>query len=218
MFTGIVERQGEIISAASSAAGRRLAIRAAGYWDELTLGASVAVDGVCLTIVEHRGDIAEFDVIGETLSRTTLNRAVAGRFVNLERSMRADARIDGHFVQGHVEAVSDVLRVEREPRSETWWFAVPEHVRRHLIPKGSIAVDGISLTLVDVRADRFSVSLIPTTLNLTTLGKKKPGDRANIETDILVRTLIHTLDSMMRSDQYSTGVTHEVLRRAGYSP
>ena len=181
MFTGIIERQGQIVSLTPTGAGRRLVVRAPGFWDDTGPGASVAVDGVCLTVARADGQTAEFDVVGETLARTTLGRARAGVQVNLEKSLRPDSRLDGHFVQGHVDGVGEIVRVEQKPHESKWWFKAPESVRKYIIPKGSIAIDGISLTIVDVTADAFSVVLIPTTLKITTLGSKRAGDSVNLE-------------------------------------
>lgn len=197
-----------------TAAGARLAVRAADYWAESVPGASIAVDGVCLTVAEVRGDVAEFDVVGETLSRTTLGRAAAGRRVNLERAMRGDGRLDGHFVQGHVEGVGVVERVERGAGEEKWWFRVPAELTACMIPKGSIALDGISLTLVDVRDALISVVLVPTTLRVTTLGHKGPGDGVNIETDMIVRSIVRVMQQMGEAGR--SGLTRAQLREAGF--
>lgn len=214
MFSGIIETRGRIVRVTETAAGKRLAIAARGYWTDLAGGASVAVDGVCLTMVSARDDNAEFDVIGETLQRSTLGRAAAGREVNLERSLRADGRIEGHFVQGHVDGIGEVTHVERGPQSAKWWFRAPSALRACLIPKGSIAIDGISLTIVDVDGDRFSAALIPTTLERTTLGEKGPGDAVNLETDILVRTVLRVLASMQGSS--SSPLTVQRLIEEGF--
>lgn len=224
MFSGIIEQTGEIIRLTSTAAGQRLAVRAAGYWRDVAPGASVAVDGVCLTVVQTSGDTAEFDVVGETLARSTLGRVGIGSRVNLERSLRADSRIDGHFVQGHVDGVGTVMRIDRERAAETWWFEAPPELAGYLLPKGSIAIDGISLTLVEVEGPRFSVALIPTTLQRTTLSAKRRGDAVNLESDILVRTIVQTLHRMQRGGNAAaeqTGsaaatLTSEVLRQAGF--
>jgi riboflavin synthase len=223
MFTGIIEMTGEVASSSPSASGRRLAVRAPGFWDNLTEGASVAIDGVCLTLTDWRGgDTGQFDVIAETLARTTMGHVRPGGRVNLERSMRADARIDGHFVQGHVEAMGCVHRIERGPGSERWWFSAPPAVMSAVLPKGSIAVDGISLTVVDVSDGAFSVALIPTTLKLTSLSAKTIGDAVNLESDILTRSVVRCVERMLaagpveyRRDS-TTGVTLDALREGGF--
>ncbi len=196
MFSGIIERVGRVLSVRDHGDGRRLVLDAPGYWDPLSPGSSVAVDGECLTLVSRDGDSAGFDVVPETLSCTTLGRRVAGDGVNLERSIAAGARLDGHFVQGHVDAVATVAAVERGPAGQRWRFALESATMRYIVPKGSVAVDGISLTVTEVRNGQFGVALVPHTLEHTTLGGKRPGDHVNIETDILARTVIHAIESL----------------------
>ncbi|MFO0974628.1 MAG: riboflavin synthase [Phycisphaerae bacterium] len=197
MFTGIIERTGAVRGVSRRGAAARLTVEAdAEFWSPLPLGASVAIDGVCLTLVERRGAAAEFDVIPETLQRTTLGQVAPGHDVNLERALSAGARLDGHFVQGHVDAVAVVARVTRAGGDARWLFELDPAALRYVIPKGSIAIDGISLTVVDVTRREFSVAIIPATLERTTLGRKLAGARVNIETDILARTVVRTLESM----------------------
>jgi riboflavin synthase len=150
-----------------------------------TLGESVAINGCCLTAVAVDGNRWSFQAGSETLSKTNLGRLRAGNAVNLERALPVDGRFGGHFVQGHVDGVGQVDRVERDGEWVTMWFRAPEALVRQLVPKGSVAIDGVSLTVVQVAADRFSVALIPHTLEMTTLGLRQPGDDVNIETDIL---------------------------------
>ncbi len=150
-----------------------------------TLGESVAINGCCLTAVVIDGNRWSFQAGSETLSKTNLGRLHAGDRVNLERALPVDGRFGGHFVQGHVDGVGQVDRVEREGEWVTMWFRAPEALVKQLVPKGSVAVDGVSLTVVQVAVDRFSVALIPHTLEITTLGVRQPGDEVNIETDIL---------------------------------
>lgn len=214
MFTGIIETTGAVRSIVSQPAGARLAIEAAAFWDGLSDGASIAIDGVCLTIARRHGAVAEFDVIHETLRRTTLGDLRPAARVNLERALSAGARLDGHFVQGHVDAVGVVTRVERSAGEALWHFALDAEPMRYVIPKGGIAIDGISLTVASVGPREFGVALIPTTLARTTLADKGVGARVNIETDILARTVVHTLESMTAA---RGGLTLESLRRAGYA-
>lgn len=197
MFTGIIERTGTVRSASARPGGVRLAIAAdEAFWRELTIGASVAIDGTCLTIVAVRGAVAEFDVIAETLRCTTLGALAGGDMVNLERALVAGARLDGHFVQGHVDAVAIVSRVRQTAGEAEWTFRLDPEVMKYVIPKGGIALDGISLTVAATARDEFTVALIPTTLARTTLGRKQAGAKVNVETDILVRTVVHTLTSL----------------------
>jgi riboflavin synthase len=171
---------------APSGATLRLTIRVPDdFGPEGTLGESVAINGCCLTAVVIDGNRWSFQAGSETLSKTNLGRLCAGDRVNLERALPVDGRFGGHFVQGHVDGVGQVDRVERDGEWVTMWFRAPETLVRQLVPKGSVAVDGVSLTVVQVAGDRFSVALIPHTLEITTLGIRQPGDDVNIETDIL---------------------------------
>jgi riboflavin synthase len=186
MFTGLVESLGTVARMVDTGAGRRLAVhdRIATH---LVLGESVAVNGACLTVVAVRGDEFDFEVGPETLLRTNLGGLAAGDRVNLERSLRVGDRLGGHFVQGHVDAVGVIDRRERNGDWEDVWFRCPPELTRLMVPKGSIAVDGISLTLVNVETDRFRVMLIPHTQTATTLGFKRTGDPVNLEADMLAK-------------------------------
>jgi riboflavin synthase len=187
MFTGLVETLGRLDRVIDEGAGRRLTIRWPGLDAPLAIGESVAVNGCCLTVVASDGETAEFQAGPETLDRTNLGDKRAGDVVNLERSLRVGDRLGGHFVQGHVDATAAL----RERRTEGEWeflaFALDPTWTPLMVEKGSIAVDGVSLTLVDVKTDGFSVMLIPHPLAATTLGRLRVGDRVNIETDMLAR-------------------------------
>ena len=198
MFSGIIDAIGEVESSTGTSAGRRLTVRARGYWGDVSEGASIAIDGVCLTVAGVSGDAASFDVISETLRRTTLGDLAPGGRVNLQKSLAVGDRVDGHFVQGHVDAVATVVKIEHDPSDVRWWFAPDAAALPYIIPKGGVAIDGISLTVVSVTEGMFDVALIPTTLERTTLGAKAAGDRVNIETDILARTVVNYLQSMGR--------------------
>ncbi len=187
MFTGLIEALGTVREQTASGAGSRLVIAEPGIAGELRLGESVAVNGVCLTVVAHDTETFAFEVGPETLARTNLCELSVEDRVNLERSLRVGDRLGGHFVQGHVDGVG---RVERHlPQGEwlTVWFSCPAELAAQMVSKGSVAVDGVSLTLVDVEANGFSVALIPHTLEHTTLGFKKPGAAVNLETDVLAK-------------------------------
>jgi riboflavin synthase len=186
MFAGLVESLGTVTRAADTGAGRRLTVRDA-MGPQLAVGESVAVNGACLTVVEVRGDEFGFDVGPETLLRTNLGRLAVGDRVNLERSLKVGDRLGGHFVQGHVDAVGTIDARVRNGDWEDVWFRCPAELTRLMVPKGSIAVDGISLTLVNVEAERVSVMLIPHTQAVTTLGFKKAGDPVNLEADMLAK-------------------------------
>jgi riboflavin synthase len=187
MFTGIVETIAEVEAVRPEEPGRRLIVRAASVSAEVALGESVAVNGCCLTVVARDAVRLEFQAGPETLSRTNLGDLMAGNSVNLECSLRAGDRLGGHLVSGHIDAVGTVDERLDEGDWSTFWFRVPAPVTRQMAAKGSVAVDGVSLTLVAVEGDRFSVQLIPHTLAVTTLGARQPGDRVNIETDLLAK-------------------------------
>jgi riboflavin synthase len=186
MFTGLVEALGEVRELTGDGGGRVLTV-AAPFAAQLTLGESVAVNGTCLTVVAHDAATCRFEVGPETLHRTNLGELRVGDRVNLERSLRVGDRLGGHWVQGHIDGVG---RIERRVPDGPWlgvWFSCPAELAAQMVRKGSVAVDGISLTLVDVTAGGFSVALIPHTLDNTTLGFKRPGDAVNLETDILAK-------------------------------
>ncbi len=184
MFTGIVETLGSIRAVQPLSDGRELTI-AAPFAPDLALGESVAINGACLTVVAHDAETCRFQAGFETLAKTNLGELRDGERVNLERALKLSDRLGGHLVTGHIDGVGKIL--ERMPHGEfelIWFSAAPE-LTQQMAPKGSIAVDGISLTLVDVKDDRFSVMLIPHTLAQTTLGFKRTGDTINLETDLL---------------------------------
>ncbi|MFQ5411827.1 MAG: riboflavin synthase [Phycisphaerae bacterium] len=217
MFSGIIDAIGQVREARSANGGTTLVIRAPGYWTGLSVGGSIAVDGVCLTLTGTDRDDAEFDVIAETLRRSTLGDLKPGDRVNLQRSLAIGDRIDGHFVQGHVDAVGTVAHVIQSGEESLWWFSTESETMAYITPKGSIAIDGISLTIAAIEPERFGVALIPTTLERTTLGSKLPGARVNIETDILARTTVHYLRSILPDGMRATGpLTAEFLERHGF--
>ncbi len=212
MFTGIIERTGIIRETRSTSGGQKLCIEVGPMATELPLGASVAISGVCLTVCHTSHDCAEFDVIKETLSCTTLESKRANDKVNLERSLRVGDRLDGHFVQGHVDGVAEVTSVTSSDQERSVWLRPDKSLTAYIIPKGSVTIDGVSLTIAAVERDTFSVALIPTTLTLTTLGSLKIGDKVNIETDIVARTIVHHLH---RAGD-AKGITLDSLRGAGF--
>lgn len=190
MFTGLVEGLGRVVATEPETAGLRLIIAPPATMlgiegDRCQLGDSVAINGCCLTVIEIRHDCWAFQAGTETLSKTNLGSLKVNDCVNLERSLPVNGRLGGHFVQGHVDGVGQVDAIDREGDWVTMWFRVPEALARLMVSKGSVAVDGISLTVVNAEQNRFSVALIPHTLTVTTLGVRKVGDSVNIETDIL---------------------------------
>jgi len=182
MFTGIIERSGRVKSVRRTRGGARIAIE--GPFG-VPVGASVAVNGVCLTSLEPRGLV--FDMVPETLSRTTLGHLRAGTRVNLERALAAGARLDGHVVHGHVDGTGVVESLARKGGAVTLRVKVAPALADQIVPKGSIAIDGVSLTVVESADGKFSVALIPATLARTTLARLRKGDRVNIETDVLAK-------------------------------
>lgn len=207
MFTGIIEE----IGAVSRRSGAELAILAEKVLDGLKEGDSVAVNGACLTVVAFfpKGFVAQ--VSPETYSRTTLGRLKPGHAVNLERAMRADGRFGGHFVLGHVDGIGQVTSIREQGEFSLWQFTAPDEVARYLAPKGSIAIDGISLTLVAPERNTFGVAVIPATLRTTTLGSRRPGDPVNMEADILGKHIRHYMNLDGRN-----GVTADFLARHGF--
>jgi riboflavin synthase len=198
LFTGIIEEVGEVVAVEPRGDSAVLTIRVARIIDDVSHGASIAVDGVCLTVVGWTpGDAFDirFDVMGETLKRSVVGALTVGDRVNLERAVRADARLDGHVVQGHVDGTGVV--VSRTP-GDAWdavRFGLPAELARFVAEKGSIAVDGVSLTVTGVGPDWFEVGLIPETLRATTLGGKAPGDPVNLEVDVLAKYVARLLES-----------------------
>lgn len=178
MFTGIVEELGHL----TAREGGRFTFAAGTVLDDAAAGGSIAVDGCCLTLVEHGPGWWAADVVDETLSRTTLGERVPGDAVNLERPLRLADRLGGHLVQGHVDAVGEVLAAAPD-----LVVAAPPAVMRYVVVKGSIAVDGCSLTVAGVDGDRFAVAIVPHTAEVTTLGRRRRGDRVNLEVDLLAK-------------------------------
>jgi riboflavin synthase len=196
MFTGIVEELGSVRAITPGAGGARLVIAARDVLEDARLGASIAVNGCCLTVVERDDDTWAADAVTETLERTTLGSLHAGDPVNLERPVRLADRLGGHLVQGHVDAVGTLRdRVALADGSTRMLFAAPGSVLRHVVEKGSVSVDGISLTVaaLDDRAGTFAVAVIPHTLAVTTLGTTRPGDPVNLEADVLAKYVARLL-------------------------
>ncbi len=208
MFTGIIEEVGAV----SRRSGAEIAILAKTVLEDIHEGDSIAVDGVCLTVVafDAHGFVAQ--VSPETWSRTTLERLKPGHAVNLERAMRADNRFGGHFVLGHVDGVGRIASVTDQGDFSLWRFNAPDAVAQYIVPKGSIAVDGISLTVATPERNAFAVAIIPATLKKTTLGAKRPNDHVNLEADIIGKHIRH----YMNRDSAS-GVTAEFLARHGFT-
>lgn len=187
MFTGIVEEVGEIVALDNGTDSARLSVRGPLVTSDVVLGASISVNGVCLTVTDVADDVFAVDVMAETLRRSSLAGLAPGEPVNLERAMRADGRFGGHVVQGHVDGVGEVVARVPGDRWEVVRVSLPQALRRYVVEKGSVAVDGTSLTVSTVLDDAFEVSLIPTTLAATTLGRRAVGDVVNLEVDVLAK-------------------------------
>lgn len=189
MFTGIVEETGEVVAVSRTKAGTRLRVRTS-FAPELTRGQSIAVSGVCLTVEEREEDGFEVFLSRETLDRTYLDAVTEGNRVNLERAVPADGRFDGHFVQGHVDGTAELRAVDRtgnDGDDREYTFALPSDLRRYVVEKGSIAVDGISLTVAELGGGEFSVAVVPETYRLTNLSGKALGDPVHLEVDLVAK-------------------------------
>ena len=188
MFTGLVSDIGVVERLSPAAGGARLVLRPAALpVDDLAPGESVCCSGACLTVVERGGGLVAFDAVPETLARTTLGRWTSGTRVNLERALRLSDRLGGHLVAGHVDAVGEVLAVAAEGQGARLTLSLPPAIALLVAEKGSIAIDGVSLTVASAGRDRFEVALIPETLARTTLGAARAGTRVNLEADVVAR-------------------------------
>jgi riboflavin synthase len=195
LFTGIVEELGTVERVEDKGDAVRLTIRAETVLDDVRLGDSIAVNGCCLTVAERTGHLWTADLMQETLDQTSLRGARPGDRVNLERAVTPITRLGGHIVQGHVDAVGEIVSRTAGEHWEVVDIALPPELARYVVDKGSITVDGVSLTVVEAGEDRFTVSLIPETLARTTLGHRQPGDRVNLETDVIARHLEKLVNS-----------------------
>ena len=196
MFTGIVEYRGSVTGVEQGAGGMTLSLET-GPLDGIEVGDSISVNGVCLTAVEAEPQRVTVDVVLETLHRSTLGSIEKGDPVNLELPMRADGRFGGHVVQGHVDGVGEVLAIEPEGDGKRMRLAVPGQLTRYMVEKGSITVDGVSLTIAAMNGREIEIALIPHSLKLTTLGLRTVGEKVNLEVDVLAKYV----ESLMRADQ-----------------
>ncbi len=197
MFTGIVEAVGKIAALESRGELTCLEIEAPSITEGVKLGDSIAINGACLTVTAGEGGTLAFEAVQETLDKTNLGDLREGSRVNLERAMRSDGRLDGHIVQGHVDGVGRVQELRREGDDVRLFVACGPEVASYLVDKGSVTVDGVSLTVVEARDDGFDVALIPHTLQVTTLGERRPGDRVNLEADILGKYVKRYLEKIL---------------------
>ncbi len=207
MFTGIIEEIGTV----AARNGADLTIRAKSVLDGIALGDSIAIDGACMTVAEFSASSFRVQVSPESFAKTTLGALKPGDPVNLERAMAAGDRFGGHFVQGHVDGVGHIEGVRPQGDFALWSFRAPADVARYLVPKGSVTIDGISLTVVDPRGDVFDVAVIPETLQRTKLASKKAGDAVNMEADMLGKHIYHYTRAA------APGLTHATLARHGFA-
>lgn len=190
MFTGIIEAVTSVLSLEKQENLYTLAISKPASFTDVRIGDSIANDGVCLTVTAVKPKILTFDLMKETLDATTLGDVVPGSLLNVERAMKADARLGGHFVTGHVDVVGRLMAIRVLPNYVEYRIALARPYMRYLVPKGSVAIDGISLTVGEVTKSWFAVYFIPHTLKVTTVGEKKVGDKVNIETDLLAKYIL----------------------------
>ena len=188
MFTGIIVGQGivkKFVNKTKNRSAAKMGIDLGNLAKGLQIGDSVAINGVCLTTTHISEKQAEFEMIAETLKKTNLGMIKSGDKVNIERSLKVGERMEGHFVLGHIDGTGKIMKIEKLSKEIKFWIELPKDLARFVVKKGSITVDGISLTLVDVLKNKISICIIPHTMKITNLGSKKIGDKVNIETDIL---------------------------------
>ena len=195
MFTGLVEEKGTVETIDRIGDMATITVKCHVVHEDVALGASIAINGCCLTVVKVEENLLTFEAGSETLSRTNLGELVSGSHVNLERALAVGQRMGGHYVSGHVDGLALVDQRSDDGKWSEFWFRVSPELTRQMASKGSVTVDGISLTLVDVEAERFSVALIPHTLEVTTLGSRQVGDSVNIETDLLAKYVQQQLET-----------------------
>jgi len=214
MFTGIVEEVGRVTSIEQRGENRRITVAAANTPRELKPGDSVAVSGVCLTALDIKAGSFCADLAPETWARTSFSRIHEGALVNLELPMKSDGRFGGHIVQGHVDGVGKLIALERIADSENWWLHIelPDDVEKYTVYKGSISIEGISLTVAKLEHSRCTIAIIPHTVEMTNLHSLKPGDPVNLEADLIAKYV----EKMMRADADENSLTVEDLVRQGF--
>jgi riboflavin synthase len=217
VFTGLIETVEKVQSNSSSPAGRRLCVPLGKIAAGVKPGDSICVSGVCLTVSELKQGIATFDVMAETARVSTIEQLKKGDLVNLERAMAADGRFGGHIVQGHVDCVGTIQRVDKGQDQYGLSIAAETAFRKNVIPKGSVAIDGVSLTVVNTEKDCFTVSLIPTTLAETNLSEKRVGEKVNLEADIVSKWIVKRVDQILSDPKGEGTLTLEKLRSKGFA-
>lgn len=214
MFTGIIEEVGRVARIDQKGENRRITVEAAETPKELNTGNSVAVSGVCLTALDIRPETFCADLAPETWVRTSFSRIHEGALVNLELPMKADGRFGGHIVQGHVDGVGRLIAFDRIPDSENWWLHIelPREIDRYVVYKGSISIEGISLTVAKIEDRRCTVAIIPHTVEMTNLNSLRPGDPVNLETDLIAKYV----EKMMKGESNQSAITLEDLVSQGF--
>jgi len=214
MFTGIIEEVGKVVKIEQRGENRRITIAAENTPKELKPGDSVAVSGVCLTALDIKPRSFCADLAPETWARTSFSRMHEGTLVNLELPMKADGRFGGHIVQGHVDGVGKVIELERIADSDNWWLRIelPSEIEKYTVFKGSISIEGISLTVANLEQNVCTVAIIPHTVEMTNLGSLKPGDPVNLEADLIAKYV----EKMTKRDATASSLTVEELVRQGF--
>jgi riboflavin synthase len=214
MFTGIIEEVGRVVKIEQRGENRRITVEAAQAPMALATGDSVAVSGVCLTALDIKSKSFGADLAPETWARTSFSQIHEGALVNLELPMKADGRFGGHIVQGHVDGVGKMIELERIAGSENWWLhiEIPSEIEKYTVFKGSICIEGISLTVAKLEGNHGTVAIIPHTVEMTNLGSLKPGDPVNLEADLIAKYV----EKMMKSAPTQTAFTVEELVKQGF--
>ncbi|OEF99556.1 riboflavin synthase subunit alpha [Vulcanibacillus modesticaldus] len=217
MFTGLIEEVGKINKIDRSGNSMVLTIEAKDILADVSLGDSIAVNGICLTVTSYNDNFFTVDVMPETMNKSSLSEAKIGTVVNLERAMTPNKRFGGHFVAGHVDGVATLLEKIKLENAILLSFRIDQSLAKYLVPKGSIAIDGISLTIVDVSLEQFSVSIIPHTLQATNLGRKRIGDLVNIEVDMIGKYVEKAVMNLLNGGSINTGkITENFLKDNGF--
>ncbi|WP_044336598.1 riboflavin synthase [Rossellomorea aquimaris] len=217
MFTGIIEEIGSVERMKKSSSSMELTITAGRVLEDVHIGDSISVNGVCLTVTSFTSRQFQVDVMPETFEGTTLRNLSHGSKVNLERAMAANGRFGGHFVNGHVDGVGTIVRVEKVENAWYMDITIPENQSHLFIMKGSVAIDGTSLTVFDVKNNTITISLIPQTRGDTVLGEKKVGDRVNIECDVMAKYFHRFYEAKEQSKSTSSGISYDFLTQNGFA-
>ena len=211
MFTGLIEKVAEIKNFTQTQNGAVISIQC-DFWNEVKIGDSISVNGACLTVTEIKNGILSFEISKETLSVANFDGYTNGKTVNLERAMRADSRFDGHIVSGHIDGIATIKNITQDGFSYRFYFETVREITKYIVKKGSITINGISLTVTDVSENNFSVEIIPHTLEQTNLKTAKIGDKVNIETDILSRYI----EKFLSLNNNNSRISMEMLKENGY--